>query len=75
MIISKIIEETIEKLILSKNVVLAHVHNMIDEVIEMIYDTKAATMSMRKCKKALVLFITKLGLPNNMVNPGTLLHP
>jgi hypothetical protein len=38
---------------------------MIDEVIDMIYDIKAANVSMRKCKKALALFnAIKLMLPN-----------
>jgi hypothetical protein len=41
-------KETTEKLVVSKNVVLAHVHNLINEVIAMIYDTKAANVSMRK---------------------------
>jgi hypothetical protein len=47
---------TIEKLVLSKNVVFAHVHKMINGVIEMSYDIKAANSSTSKCKKLPDLF-------------------
>jgi hypothetical protein len=57
--------KTIEKLIVSKNMVLAHVHNMLDEVIEIIYNISSTNKSMRKCKKSLALFnVTKIIVPN-----------
>jgi hypothetical protein len=63
-------KETIETLVLSKNMVLAHVHTVIDEVIEIIYDISSANKSMRKCKKSLALFnVTKLTLPNKHAEP------
>ena len=56
-----------------KNVVIAHVHNMIDEVTDMIYDIKAANSSMRKCKKVLALFnATMFILPNEHAAPFNL---
>ena len=62
--------ESIEKLVLSKNVVLAHVHTMIDEVIKIIYNVSSANKSMRKCKKSLALFnVIKLTLPNKHAEP------
>ena len=48
----KPLKETIEELVVSKNVVLAHVHNLIDEVIAMINYIKSANTSMTKCKKS-----------------------
>ena len=54
-------KDTIEKLALSQNLVLAHVHTMVDEVIEILYNIKAANKSMQKGKKALAYFnVTKL---------------
>ena len=46
-------KDPIKKLALSKNLVLAHVHTMVDEVIEILYKMKAANKSMQKCKMAL----------------------
>ena len=66
-------KEKIEKLTLSKKGILAHVHNMIDEDIEMIYDIKAANSSTRKCKKALALFNATLTLPDEHAAPFNLL--
>jgi len=70
----KLSKETITKLILSKYIILAHVHIMIDEVIEMIYDIKTANISMRKVKKAFALFdATMFTLPEQHAAPFNLI--
>jgi hypothetical protein len=58
-------KDNIEKLVVSKSVALDHVCNMIDKVIDMIYNIKAANFSLRKCKKALSHYhMTTFILPN-----------
>lgn len=61
-------KEKIEKLTLSKKGILAHVHNMLNEVIDTLCKINSVIRCMRMCKKALGLFnITKLTSPNKHV--------
>ena len=49
-------KETFEKIISNKNVILAHGHTAMDEVIDIVCNIKLANASIRKCKKPLALF-------------------
>ena len=64
----KTLKGTIERLTLSKNLVLAHVHAIINEDIKILYDS-TANKSMRKYKKFVYFNATKLVLPNKQAEP------